>query len=201
MKKWCAMCLALVLAATMLLGCSPSDETLLEGKWRGKVDLGLAYEDLLARADASVAAHIDLFDFEVTLTLRFEDDGTYRMEAKEEEIQAGAANMEQAIRTGMAAYLQARTGKTMDNLLAATGMTMDELMERYFTADLAGTIQKNLEAKGTYKLNGGKLILLDEEGSKVFEGKYAVDEEELELKSGVTSNLIASLLPLTLDRK
>lgn len=201
MKKWCAMCLATLLILSLLAGCNPSDEDLLVGKWKAKVDLALAYEDLLARADASVAAHIDLSDFEVALTLRFEDDGTYRMQADEEAIAAGAEKMDSAIRTGMAAYLQARTGKTMDNLLAATGMTMDELMDRYFSADLAATIQQNLEAKGTFKINGGKLILLDEEGNKVFEGKYAVDEEELELKSGVTSNLIASLLPLKLDKK
>lgn len=201
MKKWCAMSLAVLLVLSLLAGCSPSDEDLLEGKWKAKVDLALAYEDLLARADASVAAHVDLAEFKVTLTLRFEEDGTYRLRADEKAVEAGAANVEAAIRTGMAAYLQAQTGKTMDNLLAATGMTMDELMERYFTDDLAGTIQKNLEAEGTYKISGGKLILLDETGGKVFEGKYSVDEETLELKSGVTSNLIASLLPLSLDRK
>ena len=44
-------------------------------------------------------------------------------------------------------------------------------------------------------------MLLDEEGNKVFEGKYAVDGDSLELKSGVTSNLFASLLPLKLKKK
>jgi len=100
----------------------------------------------------------------------------------------------------MATYLQAQTGKTMDNLLSATGMTMDEVMNRYFAEDLTAAIRKNLEAKGTYKLSGGKLILMDEDGSKVFEGRYDVDEDELKLKSGVTRALIASLLPLTLER-
>jgi len=200
MKKWCAMLLAVVMAAMTLAGCSPSDEDLLEGKWTATVDLALAYEDLLARADATVAAHIDLSEFDVELTMRFEDDGTYRLKADGEALAAGAARMEDAIRQGMATYLQAQTGKTMDNLLSATGMTMDEVMNRYFAEDLTAAIRKNLEAKGTYKLSGGKLILMDEDGSKVFEGRYDVDEDELKLKSGVTRALIASLLPLTLER-
>lgn len=201
MKKWCALLLALALTVSLFCGCSPSDEKQLRGKWKGKVDLALAYGDLLARGDASVAAHIDLSTFEVTLTANFKDDGTYSVKADKDALEEGAVKMEQAIRMGMASYLQAQTGKTMENLLSATGMSYDELMERYFTSDLAGTIQKNLEAKGTYKVNGGKLVLMDEEGNKVFEGKYAVDEETLELKSGVTSNLISSLLPLKLKRK
>lgn len=201
MKKRCAMVLVFALLLTVLAGCNPSDEELLQGKWKIKADLALAYEDLLARSDASVAAHIDIADFEVRLTLRFEEDGTCSLEADDEDLVVGAANMENAIRQGLSAYLLAQTGKTMDNLLAASGMTLDEMMDRYIAEDLADTISKSLEFTGTYKVKGGKLILIREDGSKFFEGKYEVDEDSLELKSGVTSNLISSLLPLKLKRK
>ena len=200
MKRWCALGLALVLLL-MLAGCRPSDMRKLEGKWTAKVDLASAYEDLLAREDATVAAHIQLKDMKVDLTLRFEEDGTYRLRADTKDLDAVAEVMDEAIRNGMAAYLQAQTGKTMDNLLSATGQTADELMERYFGADLSDTMADSLEAEGTYKVTGGKLILLDKAGNKVFEGKYEVDGETLKLKSGVTRTLITSLLPLKMEKK
>lgn len=200
MKRWCALGLALVLLL-MLAGCRPSDMRKLEGKWTAKVDLASAYEDLLAREDATVAAHIQLKDMKVDLTLRFEEDGTYRLRADTKDLDAAAEVMDEAIRNGMAAYLQAQTGKTMDNLLSATGQTADELMERYFGTDLSDTMADSLEAEGTYKVTGGKLILLDKAGNKVFEGKYEVDGETLKLKSGVTRTLITSLLPLKMEKK
>ena len=200
MKRWCALGLALVLLL-MLAGCRPSDMRKLEGKWTAKVDLASAYEDLLAREDATVAAHIQLKDMKVDLTLRFEEDGTYRLRADTKDLDAAAEVMDEAIRNGMAAYLQAQTGKTMDNLLSATGQTMDELMDRYFEAELADAMADSLEAEGTYKVSGGKLILLDKAGNKVFEGKYEVDGETLKLKSGVTRTLITSLLPLKMEKK
>lgn len=200
MKRWCALGLALVLLL-MLAGCRPSDMRKLEGKWTAKVDLASAYEDLLAREDATVAAHIQLKDMKVDMTLRFEEDGTYRLRADTKDLDAAAEVMDEAIRNGMAAYLQAQTGKTMDNLLSATGQTMDELMDRYFEADLADAMADSLEAEGTYKVSGGKLILLDKAGNKVFEGKYEVDGETLKLKSGVTRTLITSLLPLKMEKK
>lgn len=201
MKKWSAMILAVLLLAALLAGCKPSEESLLVGKWEAKVDLALAYEDLLARADATVAAHVDLRQFDVELTAQFMSDGTYRLRVDEDQLRTGTVNMDAAIRQGMAAYLQAQTGKTMDNLLTAAGLTMDEVMEKYFADDLTAVIRENLESEGTYKVSGGKLILTDEDGSKFFEGKCDVEEEELVLKSGVTRAVISSLLPLTLEKK
>ena len=201
MKKWSAMIMAVLLLTALLAGCKPSEESLLVGKWEAKVDLALAYEDLLARTDATVAAHVDLRQFDVELTAQFKSDGTYRIRVDENQLRTGAVNMDAAIRQGMAAYLQAQTGKTMDNLLTAAGLTMDEVMEKYFAEDLTAVIRENLESEGTYKVSGGKLILTDEDGSKFFEGKCSVDEEELKLKSGVARAVISSLLPLTLAKK
>ena len=201
MKKWSAMILAVLLLAALLAGCKPSEESLLVGKWEAKVDLALAYEDLLARADATVAAHVDLRQFDVELTAQFKSDGTYRLRVDEDQLRTGAVNMDAAIRQGMAAYLQAQTGKTMDNLLTAAGLTMDEVMEKYFADDLTAVIRENLESEGTYKVSGGKLILTDEDGSKFFEGNCDVEEEELVLKRGVTRAVMSSLLPRTSEQK
>ena len=201
MKKWYALFLATMMLLSLLCGCAPADERRLLGKWKVNADLAEAYGDLLARRDASVAAHINLGEFKVALTIKFDSDGTYRLTADEAAIEEGAPKMYDAISMGMASYLQAQTGKTMENLFSATGQSRDELMELYFSNDLAATIQSNLESSGAYKVSGGKLILYREDGSKFFEGKYAVDEDTLELKSGVTSDLITSLLPLKLKKK
>lgn len=201
MRKFCILFLILALTLGMLVGCAPSDGKLITGKWKCQADLAAAYKSLLAAADPTVAAHMDLGNFTVGLTVQFEENGTYRIRADEKDVEAGAKQMESAIRKGLAAYMQAETGKTMENLLAAAGLTMDQVMEQYFGTDLAGVMAQNLEWEGTYKLSGGKLILLDEEGGRVFEGKYHVDEDVLKLKSGVTTDLIAGLLPLELERK
>lgn len=201
MKKWFVFCLTLLLVFSLLTGCNPSDAKQVVGEWSGKADLAEAYKSLLAASDAAVAAHIDLGEFTVRLTLTFNSDGTYRLQVKESDLEEGAQIMDEAIRKGLATYMQAETGKTMDNLLSAAGMTMDELMARYFGDDLAQVVRRQLESEGTFKVSGGKLFLNDQAGSRFFEGKYDVDKETLKLKSGVTSSLIASLLPLELDRK
>ena len=200
MKKWCAGILTILLLVSLLAGCKPSEESLLPGKWTANVDLALAYADLLARADATVAAHVDLRQFPVALTLQFKSNGTYQMQVNEDQLKAGAVNMDAAIRQGMASYLQAQTGKTMDNLLTAAGKTMDEVMETYFAEDLTAVLRENLASEGTYKVSGGKLILIDEDGTKLFEGKYDVAEDTLTLKSGVARAVISSLLPLSLGK-
>lgn len=200
MKKWCAGILTILLLVSLLAGCKPSEESQLPGKWTANVDLALAYADLLARADATVAAHVDLRQFPVTMTLQFKSNGTYRLTVDEQQLKAGAVNMDAAIRQGMASYLQAQTGKTMDNLLTAAGKTMDEVMEEYFAGDLTEVLRENLESSGSYKVSGGKLILTDEDGSKLFEGKYGVEENTLTLKSGVARAVISSLLPLSLGK-
>lgn len=201
MKKWFVFCLTLLLVFSLFTGCNPSDAKQVVGEWSGKADLAEAYKSLLAASDAAVAAHIDLGEFTVRLTLTFNSDGTYRLQVKESDLEEGAEIMEEAIRKGLATYMQAETGKTMDNLLSAAGMTMDELMARYFGDDLAQVVRRQLESEGTFKVSGGKLFMNDQAGSRFFEGKYDVDKETLNLKSGVTSSLIASLLPLELDRK
>ena len=201
MRKWCAILLTLVLMLPLLCGCSPSAEGLLQGQWKAKVDLASAYEELLARSDASVAAHIDLSEFDVEVTITFDQEGKYIITADQEALSIGAAKMELSIRSGLASYLQSQTGKTMDNLLTATGMNFDDLMKNSFGSDLAGTIEGSLESEGTYKVSGSKLILKQTDGKKLFEGKFSVDEERLELTSGVTTDLISSLLPLQLKKK
>ena len=201
MKKWFVFCLTLLLVFSLLTGCRTSDAKRVVGEWSAKADLAEAYKSLLAASDAAVAAHIDLGEFSVRLTLTFHSDGTYRLQVKDSDLEEGVPIMEEAIRKGLATYMQAETGKTMDNLLSAAGLTMDELMARYFGDDLAQVVRRQLESEGTFKVSGGKLFLNDQAGNRFFEGKYEVDKKTLKLKSGVTSNLIASLLPLELNRK
>ena len=201
MKRWYTLCLVVLLLGTMLAGCRTTDAKQIVGEWSGTADLAEAYKSLLAAADPAVAAHIDLKDFKVELKLTFHSDGTYQLRVSEEDLTAGTQLMEEALRKGLAAYMQAETGKTMDNLLSSAGMTMDEVMDRYFGKDLAQVVRQQLESEGVYKVSGGKLFLNDQSGNRFFEGKYDVDKNTLRLKSGVTSSLVASLLPLELDRK
>ena len=199
MKKWLAALLVFAVILTGLTGCSPSEEDLLEGKWKATADLAAAFETMLA-ADPTLASCIDLEDFQVEMTLRFDGDGTYRWTVDEDDLNAGAQKMMTAIADGLSIYLESAIGMPAEDALAASGLTLDEVMATYFDTDIAQTIRGTLESEGTWKLDGGKLTLANEDGYVVFEGKCTVDEEELKLKSASGNDLIAKLLPLTFRR-
>jgi len=200
MKKIWVLALSAALLLTALAGCTPREESLLMGTWEGQVDLAEAYEALLAVADPAITGHIDIGDFSVDMTLTFREDGTYTWEADQQDMESGVANLMEAVEQGMITYLQIETGKNIDNLLAVTGQTMDELMEQHFDPDMLGVVRGNLESEGTFRISGGKLTLTDQDGQKVFEGKCDVSEDVLKLKTGVTSDLISSLLPLEWEK-
>lgn len=200
MRKIWVLALSAALLLTALAGCTPREESLLVGTWEGQVDLAEAYEALLAVADPAMTGHIDIEDFSVNMTLTFREDGTYAWKVDQQDLESGVANLMEAVEKGMITYLQIETGKNIDNLLAVTGQTMDELMEQHFDPDMLKVIRGNLESEGTFRISGGKLTLTDQDGKKVFEGKCAVSEDELKLKTGVTSDLISSLLPLEWEK-
>ena len=88
MKRMIAALVCLLLAVSLLAGCTPSEQKLLVGKWTGKADLAEAYETLLAKADPTLTGHIDIEDFQVELTLEFHESGTYQITADPEDLEA-----------------------------------------------------------------------------------------------------------------
>lgn len=201
MKRIFAYMMVAVLLLAVLAGCSPAEKKQLRGSWKGHADLAVAYETMLAGADPGMTGHIDIQNFNVELTLTFEEDGTYTWTANDIQLENGTKNMMKAIADGMATYLQIQTGLSIEQLLQASGKTMDELMAEYFDPNMAQVVKKTLCSQGTYEVSDGVLTLTDEDGNEVFKGDIAVSKDTLELKNGVANELISRIVPLTLTKK
>ncbi len=200
MKKLLAGLLTLALALGAFGGCAAL-ESQLEGTWEGDADLAEAYESMLAKADADLASHIDLENFEVELTVNFGSNGNYRIEANEKQLKKGVTGLRKALGEGLASYLKKETGMDMDTYLAASSLTMDELLSRYFGTDLAATIKAGLESRGTWEVDDGELVLTDDKGNEVFRGEASVSGGKLKLKSGDADGLLGNLVPMTFKKK
>jgi hypothetical protein len=200
MKRMIAALVCLLLAVSLLAGCTPSEQKLLVGKWTGKADLAEAYETLLAKADPTLTGHIDIEDFQVELTLEFHESGTYQITADPEDLEAGVDKMMDAIGEGLAAYLEMQTGLTIDQLLVASGKTMDGLLAEYFDPNMVQVVKNTLEISGSYEIDDGELTLTDKTNFVIFEGDCEVSKDELELKNGVGNELFSNLMPMNFEK-
>lgn len=200
MKRFTGLLLVAVLLVGMLAGCKPTQQELLVGTWRGEADLAMAYETMLAGLDPSMTGHIDIKSFRVELTLTFDENGTYTWKADEADVAAGTQNMMDAIAAGLATYLQIETGMPIDQLLTASGKTMDGLMAEYFDPNMDQVVMDALSFSGRYEIDKRELTLVDENNFVIFEGDVELTEESLQLKNGVSEELITHLLPMTLEK-
>ena len=200
MKRMIAALVCLLLAVSLLAGCTPSEQKLLVGKGTGKADLAEAYETLLAKADPTLTGHIDIEDFQVELTLEFHESGTYQITADPEDLEAGVDKMMDAIGEGLAAYLEMQTGLTIDQLLVASGKTMDGLLAEYFDPNMVQVVKNTLEISGSYEIDDGELTLTDKTNFVIFEGDCEVSKDELELKNGIGNELFSNLMPMNFEK-
>ena len=92
MKRIFAYIMVAVLLLAMLAGCSPAEKKQLRGSWKGHADLAVAYETMLAGADPGMTGHIDIQNFNVELTITFEEDGTYTWTANDIQLENGTKN-------------------------------------------------------------------------------------------------------------
>ena len=201
MKRFIAFFLCILLLAAMLAGCKPSQQKQLLGKWKGRADLAMAYETMLAGADPAMTGHIDIQNFTVELTLEFREDGTYTWSANETQLKLGTNNMMAAIGDGLATYLQIETGMSIDQLLAISGKTMDRLLDEYFDPNMEQVVAESLCSQGSWSIKNSELTLANEEGFVIFEGDVEIAEDSLQLKNGVTTEVITHLMPMTFKKQ
>ena len=201
MKRFIAFFLCILLLAAMLAGCKPSQQKQLLGKWKGRADLAMAYETMLAGADPAMTGHIDIQNVTVELTLEFREDGTYTWSANETQLKLGTSNMMDAIGDGLATYLQIETGMSIDQLLAISGKTMDRLLDEYFDPNMDQVVAESLCSQGSWSIKNSELTLANEEGFVIFEGDVEIAEDSLQLKNGVTTEVITHLMPMTFKKQ
>ncbi len=201
MKRVIAFLLCVLLLGSMLSGCHTTPQKALVGQWKAEADLAMAYETMLATADPAMTGHIDIQNFTIEVFITFNEDGSYAWTVNDTHMRLGSRNMRDAIASGLATYLQIETGMPVDQMLAASGKTMDELMDEYFGPDMEQVVRKSLCSQGTYSVKNGKLTLANEESFVIFDGNIEVSGDKLELKNGVTTELITNLMPLTFKKQ
>lgn len=161
MRKILSLVMIMVLALS-LAGCGSNTEKQLYGTWAATFDLSGMIEDELG-------SDFDGFheDFDITLMLDFNEDGTFRMYADEE-----------ALRDTFNTYLESLASfgtNVMYEQLEGNGYTRDEVdsmveeqygmgVEEYMLSQLQSSVDideliGDMETTGVYKAKGNKLYM------------------------------------------
>lgn len=177
-----------------------SDAELIVGDWEVKVSVvELGIEDFLGEANK----YFDFSDVYYTLSLSFTEDGEYELV-----MSLDAEVMRNVFRNGMKAMLEeelAGTGFSLADYAASENMTEEQFIDAMLDAsvDMDSMFADETET-GTYKIEDGKLYLLDENDEDTDEYMtYEFDgEDELTILASYEDGAEddSGLFPLTFGR-
>ena len=177
MKKVLCILLVLALCAAMLTaftGCGNEADKLV-GTWKAEVDLAAMINEELA-ADPALAEHFNISSFCVTLTMTFNEDGTYASGIDGDSVMAAMEGLIADLETGIYAMFEAELeaaglDMSVEDLMALSGVSMDDVLgEMTYTLEsgLVEQVVAESAMEGNYEVKGDKLF--QSEGME-----YAID--------------------------
>lgn len=208
---------ALLLTAAMLFtafaACRKSDEQLIIGKWKADIDFSGTLRGMIEKEGAAAGMDVSDMDFSgisLKIAYTFEKDGSFTAEADEESVSAMVKRMGYLMGELIKKSVQTEDSSIGDaELLAAMGIRSwedlgDKLIDRK-NIDLNG-----LTGKGTYKLEGGRLKLMQqlEDGkTQNYSYEYTLAKKELKFVSVEAEGMsdddkesLAQTLPIVFER-
>lgn len=205
--------LALLMVLVMALGLAACGGNKLVGEWEATLELADAINAQFASEDPAVAEYLSVDEFNIKLTMTFDKDGTYSMEVDEDSVEEAVEALKTSMSSGMRRYMEAMiedTGvnMTVDELLQSQNTTLDELIESAFGAEMVEAMVGEMNVKGQYLVEDGKLYTNDDEDEEIDTDKdeaadFELDGDELKLEAPDDSDdeeMMDELFPLELKR-
>lgn len=167
MKRTITLILTVILAVSMLAGCSDQPSGLL-GTWKTEVNLSEGIRQLLLDELGDSAEYFAIESFTVCLTMTFNADGTYSMTLEEDSVQTAFDALLEDLEAGVVKLLEDQIAQlgletSVDTILEGVGMTMDSMMDtltqRLEDKDIVREIIQEFSSEGNFKDKDSKLYL------------------------------------------
>ena len=163
MKKKITSVLSLIVALVLILsltGCGEQKKFI--GTWETTIDMS----DFLNKSfdeDPEMADYLEVDDFSLVIKMTFNDDGTCRMFADEDQSEEAFEDVKKDLKKGFTEYFEdyiAASGLllSVDEVLEDTGVDMDSLVEEAFGDDVFSGIMDGFASEGTFEVKNGKLF-------------------------------------------
>ena len=194
-------------SASVQTTAGPSDEELIVGKWKGTIDCGDYFGEVMgASMGQEVAAFFDFSGVGFDILLTFEDNGNFTLAIDQESVDAFAKDIVDELMAGLHSYMEVALaaqlgGKTLDEYLAANNMDFAQLMAASglnveTLAQQMSSSFENAGNEGKYAFEDGLLSLDGDHHSY----ELSADSLTIEIPEDVTYELVEVLFPMELER-
>lgn len=182
------------------------EEDSLVGKWEGTLDISDYISDMMY---AEMGVEMDVEDFAIVMTIKFNEDGTYKAEldtSPMEKAMGGFIDDLWDIVMEMAAEEAGMSVSEVEKMMEEQGVTKDALMEEM---DLEAAMEEAFaefteESKGEWILDGDELYMASEDPEDSDPVIIEFDGDEFSIVDGafadMDDDMLEYILPIVFER-
>lgn len=175
------------------------------GTWTAEVDFGSMINDMYAD-DPDIGSYVKFSKIILKLDFTFNEDGTYSIVGDKDSVIETSKALKADFKSGMLDYI-ADNGMTLEQFEAASGMSLDKIVDESFGENFTNEFANELEAKGKYKFEDGKLYTTDDLTEELVDTEYEtfeiINNKELKFTGCVGENAaeMSSIYPYIMIKK